>query len=55
MMLDRDEARLWADHHGEFTRWASRIVRETAEAFQVLARLRYDQPWRRTGQKDGCG
>jgi hypothetical protein len=47
MIIDREEARIWADHHSEFGRWASSVAHQIAEAFRVLARLQYDQPWKR--------
>jgi hypothetical protein len=50
MVIDREEARIWADHHKEFGRWASSVAHEIAEAFRVLARLQYDQPWKRPGR-----
>ncbi len=46
-MLDPHEARLWADHHLALGRFVRRVAEEIAESFRVLARLQYDQPWRR--------
>jgi hypothetical protein len=60
MTLDHDTARLWADHHHGFTRWASDVLAEIGEAFRVLSQLQYHQPWadnrdpHRTG-KTGAG
>lgn len=53
MIIDRMEARLWADHHSEFGRWASGVAHDVAEAFRVLARVRYEQPWRDADAPDG--
>jgi hypothetical protein len=46
-MLDHHEARRWADHHLAFGAFARRVAGEIGESFRVLARLQYDQPWRR--------
>ena len=46
-MIDYQEGRLWADHHKAFSAWIGAVSREIIEAFQVLARLQYDQPWKR--------
>jgi hypothetical protein len=43
MTLDHQEARAWADHHKAFSGW----IGEIAEAFRALARVQYDQPWKR--------
>jgi hypothetical protein len=45
MVLDHNEARIWADHHGAFGRWVAGVITDTAEAFRVLARLQYRAPW----------
>lgn len=45
MMLDHDTARGWADHHHGFTHWVNDLLADTAEAFRVLTRLQYRQPW----------
>ncbi len=46
-MLDHQEVRLWADHHKAFGAWARTAANEIGEAFRVLAKVQYDQPWLR--------
>lgn len=45
-MIDHQAHRLWADHHKAFGAWTRTVAREIIEAFRVLARLQYDQPWK---------
>lgn len=49
-MIDHHEARIWAEYHGAFGRWAETLVHDIGDAFRVLARVQYDQPWKREAE-----
>jgi hypothetical protein len=44
-MIDQDIGRLWVEHHVAFGRWVNRAARQVGEAFRVLHRIQYEQPW----------
>ena len=47
MTLDHLEARAWADNHHAFGHFVATTIRSVREAFEVLAAVQYDAPWKR--------
>ena len=43
------DARAWADHHGELSRFASHLFHHVMGAFKALERQQYASPWNRRG------
>ena len=41
------EARIWADHHNEFSLGASRLFHSVLDALSVLSAIQYSAPWKR--------
>lgn len=41
-----DEARLWADHHQEWSRFLGGVWSGLGEAFRTLTDIQYAAPWR---------
>jgi hypothetical protein len=41
-----DEARLWADHHQDWSRFLTGLWSGAGEAFRALNAIQYDAPWK---------
>lgn len=40
------EARLWADHHQDWSRFATNLWHGAGEAFRVLTAIQFAAPWK---------
>lgn len=46
MTEHHDEARLWADHHQDWSRFAARMGHSVLEAFRALTDIQFAAPWK---------